>query len=240
MLPSTSKSTEGDVVSSFLYTTYTNPYTLSSLSNWSYQVLHLLNFYWNKLLYVYKTSIGEGVIYLRGLFIIFFLDALIADDEPIWEPIEWSLLQSWILFIFLFAWIGENLISSRYGSYTGRDKRVWFSWYKTFWMIEGWYILSMGAASLWVMVPHYYEITYGVSFIYSWWNWYSRVFFFKFISMFSIILFIAYFLQISLRWNNWKKSFYLILIINVFLGYLLYTQFFISFFWVFYWSTVTF
>lgn len=230
MVPSESNSNDSALVSPFTYTTYSNPYTLSSLSNWSYQVLHLLNFYWNKLLYIYKTSIGEGVIYLRGLFIIFFLDALIADDEPIWEPIEWSLLQSWILFIFLFAWIGENLISSRYGSYTGRDKRVWFSWYKTFWMIEGWYILSMGAASLWVMVPHYYEITYGVSFIYSWWNWYSRVFFFKFISMFSIILFIAYFLQISLRWNNWKKSFYLILIINVFLGYLLYTQFFISFF----------
>jgi photosystem II P680 reaction center D1 protein len=30
------------------------------------------------------------------------------------------------LFIFLFVLIGENLICSRYGSYTGRDKRVWF------------------------------------------------------------------------------------------------------------------
>jgi hypothetical protein len=55
-------------------------------------------------------------------------------------------------------------------------------------------------------------------------------FFFKFISLFSIILFLGYFLQISIRWFNWKKLFYLILLINMFLGYLLYTQFFISFF----------
>jgi hypothetical protein len=122
------------------------------------------------------------------------------------------------------------LISSRYGSYTGRDKRVWFSWYKTYWLIEGWYVLSMGMASIWVIVPHYYEITYGVSFIFSWWNWYSRVFIFKFIGTYTIILLVAYFLQIGIRWNNWKKSFYLILIINFFLAYLLYTQFFISFF----------
>lgn len=195
-----------------------------------YKIVTSVNQLFSWLLNVYTITFGEGFLYLRGLFIIFFVDALIADDEPLWEPIEWSLLQSWILFIFLFAWIAENLICSRYGSYTGRDKRVWFAWYKTFWMIEGWYILSMGAASLWVMVPHYYEVTYGVSFIYSWWNWYSRVFFFKFISVFTIVLFMSYFLQISMRWSNWKKSFYIILFINFFLGYLIYTQFFISFF----------
>lgn len=203
-------------------------------ANWTW--LLLLNF-WTILtksflysLNLYKRLVGDGFIYLRGLLIIFSVDALIADDEPLWEPLEWSLLQSWILFIFLFAWIGENLISSRYGSYTGRDKRVWFSWYKTYWLIEGWYVLSMGMASLWVIVPHYYEVTYGVSFMFSWWNWYSRVFIFKFISIFTLILLISYILQISIRWSNWKKSFYLILSINFFLAYLLYTQFFISFF----------
>lgn len=195
-----------------------------------YAFLTKIRFFFNYCLNVYNVTLGDGFLYVRGLFIIFFVDALIADDEPIWEPVEWSLLQSWILFIFIFAWIGENLISSRYGSYTGRDKRVWMAWYKTFWLIEGFYAISLGAASLWVMTPHYYEITYGVSFIYSWWHWYTRVFFFKFISVFSIVIFIAYFLQISMRWNNWKKSFYLILLINFFLGYLLYTQFFISFF----------
>lgn len=183
-----------------------------------------------RLNYVYITFCSDGFLYIKGLFIVCVIDALIADDEPLCEPVEWSLIQSWILFIFLFAWIGENLISSRYGSYTGRDKRVWFSWYKTFWLIEGWYVISMGMAALWVMVPHYYEVTYNVTYIYSWWNWYTRVFFFKFISLFTISLFIAHYLLISLRWVNWKKSFYLILLINFFLGYLLYTHFFMSFF----------
>ena len=178
----------------------------------------------------FKSSFGEGFIYVRGLFIIFFVDALIVDDEPLWEPVEWSLVQSWIMFIFLFAWIAENLISSRYGSYTGRDKRVWFSWYKTFWLVEGWYVISLGLASLWVMVPHYYEVTYSISFVFSWWNWFSRIFFFKFVSLYTIILFLAYYLQISMRWVNWKKPFVLIIFINFFLSYLLYTHFFMSFF----------
>ena len=182
------------------------------------------------LLSIFKHTFGEGSLYIRGLFIIFFIDASITDDEPLWEPVEWSLVQSWIMFIFLFAWIAENLICSRYGSYTGRDKRVWFSWYKTFWLIEGWYIISLGLASLWVMVPHYYEITYSVSFIMSWWNWYSRVFFFKFVSLYVITIFIAYYLQISIRWVNWKKPFILISFINLFLFYMLYTQIFIAFF----------
>lgn len=182
------------------------------------------------LLDVWKRTIGDGFIYLRGLFIIFFIDACLTDDEPIWEPVEWSLVQSWIMFIFLFAWIAENLISSRYGSYTGRDKRVWISWYKTFWLVEGWYMLSLGAACLWVMIPFYFEITYSTSFLVSWWNWYSRVFFFKFISLYTIVLFIAYFLQINIRYSNWRKSFVLIILINFFLSYLIYIHFFMSFF----------
>lgn len=183
-----------------------------------------------KSLYVFKTFFGDGFIYIRGIFIMCFVDAIISDDEPIWEPVEWSLIQSWIMFIFLFAWIAENLISSRYGSYTGRDKRVWFSWYKTFWLIEGWYIISLGLASLWVMVPHYYEITYSVTFIFSWWHWYSKVFFYKFISIYSIVLLLSYYLQISMRWVNWKKPLFIIIIINLFLSYLLYTHFIMSFF----------
>ena len=31
----------------------------------------------------FKSSFGEGFIYVRGLFIIFFVDALIVDDEPL-------------------------------------------------------------------------------------------------------------------------------------------------------------
>lgn len=64
---------------------------------------------------------------MHGFIFILFIDACLTDDEPLWEPIEWSLVQTWILFIFGFAWVAENLIVSRYGSYAGRDKRVWMS-----------------------------------------------------------------------------------------------------------------
>jgi hypothetical protein len=30
-----------------------------------------------------KSTFGDGFIYIRGLVVIFFLDALITDDEPL-------------------------------------------------------------------------------------------------------------------------------------------------------------
>lgn len=187
-------------------------------------------FYKNWLVESFKRSFSFGFYYLRGLFFIFFIDACLTDDEPLWEPIEWSLVQTWILFIFTFAWIAENLIVSRYGSYAGRDKRVWMSWYKTFWLIEGYYMLTYGIVAVFVMVPFYFEINYNLSFVYSWWHWYSRVFFFKFISTYSIVLLLAYLLQLNLKWLNWKKSLILVIIINLFLSYLIYTHFILVFF----------
>ena len=144
------------------------------LSYYIYNSKSLVSYYWNDLS---NKTFSFGFYYLRGLFVILFVDACLTDDEPLWEPIEWSLVQTWILFIFTFAWIAENLIVSRYGSYTGRDKRVWMGWYKTFWMIEGFYVLNYGAASVFVIIPFYYETNYNLSFVYSWWNWYSRTFF---------------------------------------------------------------
>lgn len=183
-----------------------------------------------RLLYLTKAIQGEGFFYLRGLFIIFFIDACLTDDEPLWEPVEWSLVQTWILFIFIFAWIAENLITSRFGSYTGRDKRVWVAWYKTFWLLEFWYFLSFVSASLFVIVPFYYELTYNVAFVFSWWNWYTRAFFFKFISIYSVILLLAYIFLLNIRWLNWKKLMILVLIVNFFLSYLVFVHFINSFF----------
>jgi hypothetical protein len=176
-----------------------------------------------------NRSFSFGFLYIRGFFVILFIDACLTDDEPLWEPIEWSLVQTWILFTFSFAWIAENLIVSRYGSYTGRDKRVWMAWYKTFWMIEAFYVLNYGAVSLFAIVPFYFETNYNLSFVYSWWHWYSRVFFFKFLSVYAIVLLLANLLQISVRWLNWKKGLILILLVNAFLAYLLYTHFIITF-----------
>ena len=202
-----------------------SPFSLKFLTTYSYLTRLVA---WS--LNAFKRSIGDGIIYLRGLFLLFCFDAMLTDDEPLWEPIEWSLVQSWILFIFAFAWIAENLISSRYGSYTGRDKRVWVAWYKTFWLIEGWYILSLGAAALFVIVPFYHEITYTLPLVVSWWNWYSRIFFFKFIGLYSIVMYLSYYLQLNLGVHHWRKSLLLILIITVFLSYLLYIHFMMSFF----------
>ena len=178
---------------------------------------------------VINRTFSFGFTYIQGLIFILFIDACLTDDEPLWEPIEWSLVQSWILIIFSFAWIAENLIVSRYGSYTGRDKRVWLSWYKTFWLIEGYYIINYGAACMFVIVPFYFETNYNLSFVYSWWHWYSRVFFFKFISLFSLILLMAHYLQINVRFINWKKGLLLIILINIFLSYLIFVHFIMTF-----------
>ena len=198
------------------------------IKNWKFILNWKIKSIWN--LKIYKKTFGEGFVYIRGLFIIFALDALITDDEPLWEPLEWSLVQTWIFFIFIFAWIAENLITSRFGSFTGRDKRVWLGWYKTFWLIELWYLISYGAAALFVIVPFYYELTYNISLVFSWWNWYTRIFFFKFVGFYSIVLFLSYLFQLNIRWLNWKKLLLFVLFINFFIGYLLYTNFIMSFF----------
>jgi hypothetical protein len=137
-----------------------------------------------------QTTRESATITLLTLLLVISVDSLLIDDEPLWEPIEWSMVQSWILFIYLFSWIAENLIVSRYGSYTGRDKRIWFSWYKTFWGIELVYVLSLGAAILCVITPFYYEVNYLLSFSLSWWNWYSQTFFFKFVSLYNFVIFL--------------------------------------------------
>ena len=178
---------------------------------------------------LFVRSFGFGFYYIQGFIFVLFIDACLTDDEPLWEPIEWSLVQTWILFIFSFAWVAENLIVSRYGSYTGRDKRVWMSWYKTFWLIEGYYVINYGVAIVFVIIPFYFETNYNLSFVYSWWHWYSRVFFFKFLSLFTVILLISYYLQMTVRWLNWKKGLILVLLVNIFLSYLIYTQFIITF-----------
>ena len=68
-------------------------YTESVSSKFIKGKVHLNSLYLY-FLYVFKTTFGDGFVYLRGLFVILFIDALIADDEPIWDPVEWSLLQS--------------------------------------------------------------------------------------------------------------------------------------------------
>lgn len=182
------------------------------------------------LLRAYRTVFKQGFFYIRTLCLVFFLDASFTDDEPLWEPIEWSLVMTWILFIFVFAWIAENLITSRYGSFTGRDKRVWFGWFKTYWLLESWFAISYGTAAMFVILPFYTELVYSLSFTFSWWHWYTRVFFYKFVSLYSIMLLLATYVQINLRWLNWKKLMCFCILINCILSYMLYTHVVMTFF----------
>lgn len=155
-------------------------------------------------------------------------DALGSDEEPLWEPVEWSMVQTWLLFIFIFGWFAEGLILSRYGGYTGRDKRVWFSLYKTYWLLEIYYILSLGAAIVCVITPFYYELNYEIAHIFSWWHWYSRVFFSYTMFIFALLTVLMTLLQISIRWAFWKKTLLIVFFINILLTYLLYTQFILA------------
>ena len=179
---------------------------------------------------LYLRLLGPTYFYLRGIFLICFIDACLTDDEPLWEPLEWSLFQTWLFFIFIFSWIAENLITSRYGSYTGRDKRVWFAWYRTFWGIEAFFVMSMGATCLFIIVPFYYEITYNISFVINWWNWYTKTFFLKLFSILVLLLTISNLLLLGSRWLNWKKLFFITLLVNIFFLYLIYIQFITTFF----------
>ena len=160
----------------------------------------------------------------------FFIDMLLIDDEPLWEPLEWSLVQSWLLFFFLFSWCAENLITSRYGSFTGKDKRVWVSLYKFFWIIELSFVISYAVAIIFVVSPFYYEITYTFSLILSWWDWYTVLFFIKFLFLYLNILSLLFFLTISIQWQNWKSIYISLVLIFIILTYLLLTQFFLTFF----------
>ena len=42
---------------------------------------------------IFKRGFDDGGLVVRGLAITFFFDAMLTDDEPLWEPIEWSLVQ---------------------------------------------------------------------------------------------------------------------------------------------------
>lgn len=112
----------------------------------------------------------------------------------------------------------------------GRDKRVWLAWYKTFWLVEGFYIINYGAASIFIIVPYYYEINYNTSFLYSWWDCYSRDFFFRYVSLISLILLLSKLLQVSYWWQGIKKGILLIILINACLIYILLSHFILTFF----------
>lgn len=218
-LASTIKSSSGGTVTVTVSFFFQNVY---SLSNHLFSKLAIQVYQWSLRLWAYRSQ------FILFIVLTLCFDALGSDEEPLWEPIEWSMVQTWILFIFIFAWFAEGLILSRYGGYTGRDKRVWYSLYKTYWLLEAYYILSLGAAIVCVITPFYYELNYEVAHIFSWWHWYSRVFFSYTMLIFALLAILLHTLQLNLRWLFWKKTLILVFVINILLTYLLYTNFILA------------
>lgn len=189
----------------------------------------ILNFFKLMLLnyFILQYNI-TNYLYYYSIFII--CDTVIMDDEPLWDPVEWSLYQSWTMFIFLFSWLVETIISSYYGSYTGRDKRVYNGLFKAYWYIEILFMFTLLVTAIFIWTPFYFELTYKVSNIVSWWTWYNRFFFYKFLILWYIIDIIICTLTISLKWLNWHQVFSFLILILFILFYLFYYQVIIVFF----------
>lgn len=211
------------------------------LKNQSIHMKYLINAFFKNLITFLKfinknfknfknNIMFDSINYLKQLSIILIIDCCLMDDEPLWEPLEWTMVQSWLLFFFIFAWIAETIISGRYGSYTGRDKRVYMGLFKAFWFLEIWFNFNMFLTCIFIIVPFYFELTYTVSYIVSWWSWYDRFFFFKLIIIWLIIDFILNIVIHGIKWLNWKKLFIFSNIITILLMYVLFTQFINTYF----------
>lgn len=167
----------------------------------------------------------EGSLYVRNLLIILILDGLVLDDEPLWEPLEWSVMQTWVLYVYFFAWAAEVIFSSRYGSYTNRDKIVWIGLFKTYSLLKMWFIFNIIFITIFITLPFYFEITYAVSYSVVWWNWYTSVFFFKFVSIFTLPLVLGNILKLQIRWLPASATYIFLSIICFILMYLFYFTF---------------
>ena len=154
------------------------------------------------LLNLKKVFSMKSSLIICGVFVVLFLDGLILDDEPLWEPLEWSVIQNWILYSYIFTWASEVLFSSRYGSYTNRDKIVWIGLFRAYYGILYWFFCNIIIVTIFVTLPFYFEITYAISYSVVWWNWISSVFFFKFMSFFMVILTLVIILRFYARWAS--------------------------------------
>ena len=172
----------------------------------------------------------KSFYYIKYLILIICIDGLIFDDEPVWEPLEWSLVQTWLLYIFLFTWFSEVTFSSKYGLYTNRDKKVWIGLFKVYWFFQYWFIANLFIITLFVTLPFYFEITYLISYIVLWWTWFNSIFFFKITLISCMSLFILTILKFQLRFLNLNTLYLYLFILLLLVSYLLYFNYiFINF-----------
>jgi len=101
---------------------------------------------------------------------------------------------------------------------------------KTYWLCQFLYMVSFFFASVYVITPYFFELTYNISYIHSWWTWWSSSFFFDFSLLYTTLWLYVLMFQIISRFKHWKKLFYISLLPNILLGYLIYIQFIVIFF----------
>ena len=179
---------------------------------------------------IWKFFLAPGSRAILAVLAVLFFDALLLDDEPLWEPLEWSVVQTWVLYSYLFTWVSEVVFSSRYGSYTNRDKIVWIGLFRAYYGMLYWFFCNVVIVTVFVTLPFYFEITYSISYSVVWWNWISSVFFFKFISVFSVILVLATVLRLRARWAFLGEMRLLLFLIFVLLSVLFFFQTFATWF----------
>ena len=160
--------------------------------------LHLISCFW-------KFFFSPSSRTVFAILLVLFFDTLLLDDEPLWEPLEWSVVQTWVLYSYLFTWVSEVVFSSRYGSYTNRDKIVWIGLFRAYYGMLYWFFFNLIIVTIFVTLPFYFEITYAISYSVVWWNWISSVFFFKFISLFSLILVMVTLIKLRSRWASLEE-----------------------------------
>lgn len=175
----------------------------------------------NAIKYVKNVAKLHSFVIINLIF-IFVIDAIISDDEPLFEPIEWSLWQNWLLFLLITSWCAEVLISSVYGNYVGRDKRVWSALYKAYWLVQLYLMFSLLMLTLFAIVPFYFELQSCNAVWISFWNWYNRIFLWKALSIHFILLLFAFLLQLNSRWMTYTKTLFVMSIIIILLGVLIY------------------
>lgn len=172
----------------------------------------------------------QTILIVLSMLLLINLDIIFEGDEPLYEPIEWSIIQTWLLLFVLISWIGENLILSFVGKFTAKDKRVWFGWYKILWVIELFYLGTLGITIFLIITPFYFELVYLSSYIMTFWNWLSKTFFAKNILLLTLLIYFNLFFQLNFRFIFYKKFFLNIFFNITVFSYLFFIQFYMFFF----------
>lgn len=185
--------------------------------------INIFNLY-QRILCTARSLFQHDIAAAAAIILVLILDGLIFDDEPLFEPLEWSLVQTWVIYIYGLTWAAEVIFSSRYGSYSNRDKIVWIGLFKTYYGLLNWLIINLILVTVFVTLPFYFEITYLFSYAVVWWSWFSAPYFFRLISLVSLLLVVLQLAQLSVRWASNRVLILLYFLTIVVIAFMFYFQ----------------